>query len=182
MKPIAIGMEKMTLEDLVNIARHGAEVQLTQGSESRIVNTRELIEKWVDRRKNDLRSDHRFRGALRCLHLQKRYPAASAEYSFEPLGGTGNMLDEETVRAVMALRIKDFALGYSGIRLETVFHLVTLLNHGVLSRLSRKKDLWAPAATWFRWPTSVLGSRSAGERPITRAERITGADALNLCG
>ena len=43
MKPIAIGMGKMTLEDLVNIARHGAEVQLTQESERRIVKTRELI-------------------------------------------------------------------------------------------------------------------------------------------
>ena len=51
MKPVMIGMEKMTLEALVSIARHGAKVQLTEASVQRINKARQLIEQWVKEEK-----------------------------------------------------------------------------------------------------------------------------------
>jgi len=47
MKEIHLGMDKMTLEDLIAITREGANVELTKESEKRIIDTRKLVEKWV---------------------------------------------------------------------------------------------------------------------------------------
>jgi histidine ammonia-lyase len=47
MKEIVLGIDGMTLEDLVAIAREGARVRLGKESEQQIVNARKLIEKWV---------------------------------------------------------------------------------------------------------------------------------------
>ena len=57
--------------------------------------------------------------------------------------GVGEALDEEIVRAIMALRVKDLARGHSGIRLETVLRLVELLNHGVLPVIPGKGSVGA---------------------------------------
>ena len=48
MNAVSIGMEGLTLKDLMAIARGGAQVKLTKGAENRIRNTRQLVEKWVD--------------------------------------------------------------------------------------------------------------------------------------
>jgi len=47
MKKIALGIDGMTLQGLVAIAREGAAVRLSKESEERIINARKLIEKWV---------------------------------------------------------------------------------------------------------------------------------------
>jgi len=179
MKPIAIGMEKMTLEDLVNISRHGAEVRLTQGSESRIVKTRELIEKWVNEEKTIYGVTTGF-GALSDVSISKKDTRQLQQnILLSHSAGTGNMLDEETVRAVMALRIKDFALGYSGIRLETVVHLVTLLNHGVFPVVPEKGSV---GASGDLVPLAHLSLVLIGRgEAYYNGRRITGAEALNLC-
>jgi histidine ammonia-lyase len=179
MKPIAIGMEKMTLEDLVNIARHGAEVQLTQESESRIVKTRELIEKWVDEEKSIYGVTTGF-GALSDVSISKKDTRQLQQnILLSHSAGTGNMLDEETVRAVMTLRIKDFALGYSGIRLETVVHLVTLLNHGIFPVVPEKGSV---GASGDLVPLAHLSLVLIGRgEAYYNGRRITGAEALNLC-
>ena len=47
MKDVYIGMDGMTLEKLVAVAREGARVRLKKESEIRIVRSRKLIEQWV---------------------------------------------------------------------------------------------------------------------------------------
>ena len=48
MKTIALGMEGMTLDDLVRIARQGAGVVLSPGAEERIGRAWQLVTRWVD--------------------------------------------------------------------------------------------------------------------------------------
>jgi len=179
MKPIAIGMEKMTIEDLVNIARHGAEVQLTQGSETRIANTRKLIEKWVDQGKSIYGVTTGF-GALSDVSISKKDTLQLQQnILLSHSAGTGDRLDEASVRGVMALRIKDFTLGYSGIRLETVRHLVTLLNHGIVPVVPEKGSVGASGdLVPLAHLSLVLIGRGAADN---KGRRITGAEALTLC-
>ena len=47
MKTIFLGVEGMTLENLIAIARNGAQVQLTADAEKQILKSRHLIEQWV---------------------------------------------------------------------------------------------------------------------------------------
>ena len=131
MKEIFFGMEGMTLEDLASISRKGVKVQLTKGSQKRIKKARELIEQWVQEEKSIYGVTTGF-GALSDVAISKKDTRQLQEnILMSHAAGVGDVFDEETVRAVMALRIKDLARGHSGIRLKTVRHLITLLNQGV---------------------------------------------------
>ena len=67
--------------------------------------------------------------------------------------GVRDILDEETVRAIMALRIKDLARGHSGIRLETVHRLIEFLNRNICPIVPEKGSVGADC------------SRTPGSRP-----------------
>ncbi|MCG2777912.1 MAG: aromatic amino acid ammonia-lyase, partial [Desulfobacterales bacterium] len=51
MEEIFLGVDGMTMEDLLAIARYEATVRLTEESEKRILSTRKLIEHWVQEEK-----------------------------------------------------------------------------------------------------------------------------------
>jgi histidine ammonia-lyase len=180
MKPVMIGMEKMTLEALVSIARHGAKVQLTEASVQRINEARQLIEQWVKEEKSIYGVTTGF-GALSDVAISKKDTRQLQQnILMSHSAGTGNMLDEETVRAVMALRIKDFALGHSGIRLETVQHLITILNKGVYPVVPEKGSVGASGdlIPLAHLSLVIIGLGEA----YYQGQRMSGAKALNHCG
>jgi len=180
MKPVMIGMEKMTLEALVSIARHGAKVQLTGASVQRINEARQLIEQWVIEEKSIYGVTTGF-GALSDVAISKKDTRQLQQnILMSHSAGTGDMLDEETVRAVMALRIKDFALGHSGIRLETVQHLITILNKGVYPVVPEKGSVGASGdlIPLAHLSLVIIGLGEA----YYQGQRMSGAKALNHCG
>ena len=180
MKPVMIGMEKMTLEALVSIARHGAKVQLTEASVQRINEARQLIEQWVKEEKSIYGVTTGF-GALSDVAISKKDTRQLQQnILMSHSAGTGDMLDEETVRAVMALRIKDFAIGHSGIRLETVQHLITILNKGVYPVVPEKGSVGASGdlIPLAHLSLVIIGLGEA----YYQEQRMSGAKALNNCG
>ena len=180
MKPVMIGMEKMTLEALVSIARDGAKVQLTEASVKRINEARQLIEQWVKEEKSIYGVTTGF-GALSDVAISKKDTRQLQQnILMSHSAGTGDMLDEETVRAVMALRIKDFALGHSGIRLETVQHLITILNKGVYPVVPEKGSVGASGdlIPLAHLSLVIIGLGEA----YYQGRRMSGAKALNHCG
>lgn len=180
MKPVMIGMEKMTLEALVSIARHGAKVQLTGASVQRINEARQLIEQWVKEEKSIYGVTTGF-GALSDVAISKKDTRQLQQnILMSHSAGTGDMLDEETVRAVMALRIKDFAIGHSGIRLETVQHLITILNKGVYPVVPEKGSVGASGdlIPLAHLSLVIIGLGEA----YYQGQRMSGAKALNHCG
>jgi histidine ammonia-lyase len=180
MKPVMIGMEKMTLEALVSIARHGARVQLTEASVQRINEARQLIEQWVKEEKSIYGVTTGF-GALSDVAISKKDTRQLQQnILMSHSAGTGDMLDEETVRAVMALRIKDFALGHSGIRLETVQHLITILNKGIYPVVPEKGSVGASGdlIPLAHLSLVIIGLGEA----YYQGQRMSGAKALNHCG
>ncbi len=180
MKPIMIGMEKMTLEDLVSIARHGAKVQLSKASVQRINEARQLIEQWVKEEKSIYGVTTGF-GALSDVAISRKDTRQLQQnILMSHSAGTGDMFDEETVRAVMALRIKDFALGHSGIRLETVQHLVTMLNKGVYPVVPEKGSVGASGdlIPLAHLSLVIIGLGEA----YYKGQRMSGVDVLNHCG
>jgi histidine ammonia-lyase len=180
MKPVVIGMEKMTLEALMSIARHGAGVQLSEASVQRINEARQLIEQWVKEEKSIYGVTTGF-GALSDVAISKKDTRQLQQnILMSHSAGTGDMLDEETVRAVMALRIKDFALGHSGIRLETVQHLITILNKGVYPVVPEKGSVGASGdlIPLAHLSLVIIGLGEA----YYQGQRMSGAKALNHCG
>ncbi|MGA9478803.1 MAG: aromatic amino acid lyase, partial [Desulfobacterales bacterium] len=131
MKTLKIGMEGLTLTDLVAVARNGGRVELSADSKIRIREARRLIDRWVAEGRTIYGVTTGF-GALSDVTISGKDTRRLQEnILMSHSAGVGAPLDEETVRAVMLLRVKDMARGHSGIRLETVHLLLDLLNSGI---------------------------------------------------
>jgi histidine ammonia-lyase len=180
MTEIHMGMNDMTFEDLVNISRQGATVQLTKGSQNRIKKARELIEQWIQEEKTIYGVTTGF-GALSDVPISRKDTRQLQEnILMSHAAGVGDMLDPETVRAVMALRIKDLARGHSGIRLETVDHLINILNRGVCPVVPEKGSVGASGdlAPLAHLSLVLIGQGEA----FYNGRRISGLEALKQCG
>lgn len=180
MQPISIGFDGMTLEDLTAIARDGAQTKLGAGTEKRIRETRELVDKWVEDEKTIYGITTGF-GALSDVAISKKDTRRLQEnILMSHSAGVGKPLDEEIVRAVMTLRIKDLARGHSGIRLETVQHLVALLNWGVCPVMPEKGSVGASGdlAPLAHLALVLLGRGEA----FYKGQKMSGDQVLRKCG
>jgi len=180
MKEIILGVDGMSLEALVAIAREGARVRLTKEAETRIVKARKLVEKWVEDGRTIYGITTGF-GALSDVTISKEDTRRLQEnIILSHSAGVGSLLDEQTVRAVTALRIKDFARGHSGIRLETVLCLQELLNRGICPVIPEKGSVGASGdlAPLAHLSLALLG---LGE-VFYKGQRMSGGKALKTCG
>jgi len=180
MKTISLGVEGMTLENLIAIARRGAKVQLTADAEKQIQKSRRLIERWVQDEKRIYGITTGF-GALSDVAISKADTRVlQKNILMSHSAGVGRPFDEETVRAIMALRIKDLARGHSGIRLSTVQQLVALLNWGVCPLIPEKGSVGASGdlAPLAHLSLVLLGMGEA----FFKGQRLSGRQALSKCG
>ena len=180
MKAISLGFDGMTLDHLVAIARRGAHVRLSQGSQKRLRQTRALVDNWVEQERTIYGVTTGF-GALSDVVISKKDTRRLQDnILMSHAAGVGEPLDEPTVRAVMALRIKDLARGHSGIRLETVEHLAALLNWGVSPVVPEKGSV---GASGDLAPLAHLALVLAGlGEAFYKGQRISGRQALSKCG
>lgn len=180
MEEIFLGVDGMTMEDLVAIARYEAKVRLTEESEKRILSTRKLIEHWVQEEKIIYGVTTGF-GALSDVIISKEDTWQLQEnILMSHAAGVGNALDKETVRAAMALRIKDLARGHSGIRLKTVNHLIKSLNRGICPIVPEKGSV---GASGDLAPLAHVGLVLIGQgEAFYKGQRISGMEALRKCG
>ncbi|MFB0506280.1 MAG: histidine ammonia-lyase [Thermodesulfobacteriota bacterium] len=180
MNEIQLGVDGMTLEALVAIAREAAGVTLTKEAETRIAEARKLVEKWVEEGRTIYGITTGF-GALSDVTISKEDTRRlQKNIILSHSAGVGDFLDEETVRAVMALRIKDFCRGHSGIRLETVQCLQELLNREVHPVIPEKGSVGASGdlAPLAHLSLVLLG---LGE-VFFQGQRMSGGEALKRCG
>lgn len=180
MQDILLGFDNMTVENLVTIARDGAGVQLTKASEKRIAKTRKLIEKLVEEEKAIYGVTTGF-GALSDVTIPKKDSGQlQTNILMSHAAGVGNPLEEEIVRATMALRIKDLARGHSGIRLETVLQLIRLLNASICPVVPEKGSVGASGdlVPLAHLSLVLLGMGEA----FYEGKRLPGNEALKKCG
>ena len=179
MQVIEVGLDGMAIADLVVIARKGARIRLSEGSEARIRKSRELVERWVAEGRVIYGVTTGF-GALSDVII----PAGDARLLQRNIlmshaAGVGEALEEEVVRAMMALRIKDLARGHSGVRLETVCMLVELLNRGIVPLIPAKGSVGASGdlAPQAHMALVLIGLGTA----CYEGRQVSGAEALRAC-
>ena len=180
MKTIFLGKDSMTLADLVATARYRAKVKLAPESEKKIRQTRKLVDQWVAEGKTIYGVTTGF-GALSDVAISRKDTRQlQKNILMSHAAGVGKPLDEETVRGIMALRIKDLAKGHSGIRLETVEHLMALLNWGVYPVVPAKGSVGASGdlAPLAHLALVLLGLGEA----FYKGQRMTGKQVLSKCG
>lgn len=90
--------------------------------------------------------------------------------------GVGRPIEPETVRAMMAIRAKTLAMGYSGIRLQLVEALIRMLNAGVLPAVPEYGSL---GASGDLAPLAHIALCLCGEGwALVDGERVAAAVAL----
>ena len=94
--------------------------------------------------------------------------------------GTGDFMQEDTVRLLMLLKINSLARGYSGIRLSVIEALITLYNAQVYPAIPEKGSVGASGdlAPLAHMSVVLLGEGEA----FFKGSRISAAKALEIAG
>ena len=180
MQAVFLDMEGMTIEALVAVARQGAEARLSAAAEARIAAGRALVDRWVREERRIYGVTTGF-GALSDVAISGKDTRRLQEnILMSHAAGVGRPLDAETVRAVMTLRVKDFARGHSGIRLETAQQLLELLNRGVVPVIPEKGSVGASGdlAPLAHLALVLLGKGAA----FYNGRKMSGEEALKASG
>jgi histidine ammonia-lyase len=125
---IAIDGESLTLEQVVAVARKGAQVKLSIAGKAKLLKAREAVERIVAEGKTVYGINTGF-GKFSDVTVS---PEETAELQQKIIishaGGVGEPLPAEVVRGMMLLRANSLAKGFSGARVELVQLLIDLLN------------------------------------------------------
>ncbi len=129
---VVLDGETLTVPDVVRVAREAAPCELSPDAIGRMESSRALVEEVVasDRVTYGVNTGFGDLSSVVIEHDQIRQLQRNLILSHSV--GVGAPLEEEIVRAMMALRANSLAKGYSGVRVSTVRALLEMLNAGLL--------------------------------------------------
>lgn len=129
---VEVGVGPLTIEQVVDVARGGATIRLSEESLAEVRTSRSIIDRLADDTVPHYGISTGF-GALATKHIpldQRRQLQRSLIRSHA--AGSGPEVEREVVRATMLLRISTLATGRTGIREETLAAYVAMLNAGIV--------------------------------------------------
>lgn len=180
MEEILLDKDELTIEDVVAVARHGVRVELSQEADERICRARALIAKWVHENKVIYGITTGFGAMCNVFISEEETRKLQKNVIMSHASGVGTPLSEEIVRAIMAIRIHDLSMGYSGIRLETIHYLLKFLNKGLSPVVPEKGSV---GASGDLAPTAHLALVLIGQgEAFYQGQRFTGEQALSNIG
>ena len=179
-EPVYIGEGRLTLAELVAVARNHREVRLVKKAKAAIEKSRAYVEKLLEENKVVYGLTTGFGKFSDTLISREDSQTLQWNLIRSHACGVGEPFAEEIVRAMMLLRINALALGYSGIRLETVEMLLAMLNRGVTPVVPEKGSL---GASGDLVPLAHLALVLIGEgEAYYEGKRLPGAEAMRLAG
>ena len=129
METVRIGAEPLSFAEVVQVARHGARVELDEDARAGIEASRAIVEKHVAG-EAPVYGVNTGIGALADTRIPaEQLTALQRNIVRSHAAGAGEPLPDDVVRAIMALRARTLAVGRSGVRPEVIQGLLDLLNH-----------------------------------------------------
>lgn len=143
--PITLTGEDLTLRQIVEIARHLAPVELSTTARKNLIATRAFItDHWLV---DDAPLMYAFNTGVGALKNQRISAQDIARFQRNLIhshsASTGEVMPNEVVRAMMAIRVNTFARNHSGIRIEVVDRLIAMLNNGITPLIAAKGSVGA---------------------------------------
>jgi len=166
-------VDRLELESVVAVARSGARVVLGEGDRERIRASRRHVEGIIGEERPVYGVTTGF-GALATTHIptpERRELQHSVLRSHA--AGAGPFVEPEVVRAMMVIRAKTLAMGFSGVSVELVEALIDLLNAGLVPAVPEHGSL---GASGDLAPLAHVGLCLTGEGWILEDGEIVPAD------
>ncbi len=171
---------RLTIEDVVSVARHGAGAGLAPAAVRAMNDSRDLVSRMIETGEVVYGVTTGF-GKLANVTISAEQ-AAQLQVNLirSHAVGVGAPLAEEVVRAVMLLRANTLAKGFSGIRPVVVQTLLEMLNKGVHPVIPAQGSV---GASGDLVPLAHMTLPLLGEGEVTyRGQRMAAREALETAG
>ena len=170
----------MTIEDVVNVARHNEKVELDRGAVERIHQCRAMLERKIQAREI-MYGVNTGIGEFSEIVLNDEQVKDFQKYLiYNHAAGIGDPMPIDWVRGAMLGRINVHAHGNSGSRIEITHTLVDMLNKGVTPMVCRKGSV---GACGDLAPMSQIALLMMGEgQAYYRGKLMSGKEALEAAG
>ncbi|MGA2579335.1 MAG: aromatic amino acid ammonia-lyase [Bryobacteraceae bacterium] len=177
---LVLGLRPISIEDVEDVARHGAPVEFAEPARARIRQGRVKLEE-------RLAAGDRIYGVNTGVggNIKFSLDAEQTERFQHNLMnhlscGTGAPLPRDVVRAAMLLRLATFARGSSGVRWELVSALEGLLNRGIVPVVPRYGSV---GASGDLMPSAYIGRALLGMGQVDyQGRRMPAGEALRAAG
>ena len=178
--PVVIDGHSLTVEQLVNTARRGAPVKLSEKAVGRINRASGLIENWIASNRVVYGVTTGF-GDLATVKVDADRTRLLQENLIRSHAvGVGSPLPVDVVRAIMLLRLNGLLCGYSGITLETLTQLVNFLNLGITPVVPEQGSV---GASGDLCPLSHIAAGLLGEGEVFyNGKKMKALEAMSQAG
>ncbi len=180
MKTVQINGKKLSIEDVVLVARYGAKVKLTANAVSQINASRKTVEGIIESGQVVYGMNTGY-GKFENVRIDpKDLDELQLRLILSDCCGVGGPFPTECVRAMMLLRINVLSKGCSGIRLATVNTMVEMLNKGVTPIVRQKGSVGASGdlCPLAHMVMPMLGDGEAEYEGV----QMSGAEAMEKAG
>ncbi|HMS64245.1 MAG TPA: histidine ammonia-lyase [Ignavibacteria bacterium] len=131
-KIILITGKNLTVNKSIEIVLQNHKISLDKTSEKKILASRQLVEKWIADDKAIYGITTGF-GEFKDVKIsQKDIEKLQRNLILSHSAGVGKYIPDFIVRLMLLFRINSLALGYSGVRLELINHLIKIFNSGII--------------------------------------------------
>ncbi len=177
---VSIDGESLTIEDVVNVARHGFEVVLDDTARKKIEESRAVVERALNEGRTVYGVNTGF-GDLADVSIDE-HDLAKLQVNLirSHSAGVGNPFSQEIVRGMLLLRANALAKGYSGVRVEVIETLVSMLNKGVVPIVPEQGSVGSSGdlAPLAHMVLVMIGEGEA----YFHGQRMDGAKAMRTAG
>lgn len=180
MHGIFIDGNRLTIEDVVKVARNHFQVKITEEAAERVKKSRAVVDEFIEKEKVVYGITTGFGKFSDVVITKEETRDLQRNLIISHACGVGNPFPEEIVRAIMLLRANALSKGFSGVRLSTLQTLIEMLNKGVHPVIPEKGSLGASGdlAPLSHMVLVMLGEGEA----FYKGKRLPGRTAMEEAG
>ncbi len=171
---------QLTLKDLKHAAMHAIQISLAPSAHDDINNSAATVMQVIEQGRTVYGINTGF-GLLANTKIAKEELALlQRSIVLSHAAGIGELMADSTVRLMMLLKVNSLARGFSGVRLEVIEFLITLLNHQMYPCVPSKGSV---GASGDLAPLAHMCLALLGEGEVRHQGKIIPAiEALSLAG
>jgi len=189
MLPLTLDGSSLTIENVIEVARHMRPVALSDEARARVAESRAWVDQVVARGTPTVYGVNTGFGVFANRHVAREdAQRLSRNLILSHAIGVGDPLPEDVVRAAMLIRANTLAIGHSGVRPDLIDALTAMLNHRVTPMVPEKGSLGASGDLALLshlalvFTTDLVDRDADSGEAIFDGRRMSGKEAMRHAG